>query len=875
MIGETISHYRILEELGGGGMGVVYRAEDLKLKRTVALKFLPHEWSGDAVSRERFMREAQAASALDHPHICTIYEIDETEDGQLFIVMAFYEGETLKKRIDRGPLPIGDAVEFAIHAAEGLTKAHEGGITHRDIKPANILLTSEGDVKIVDFGLAKLAGEHGLTRTGSTVGTPHYMSPEQARGEEVGPAADIWSLGVVLYEMITGVRPFRADSADAVIHAIRHDQPMPIRDLRPDPPPMLERIVQRAMEKDPEKRYSSADELLADLRTLEAAESEASLMTMTMDAAPGKRRRLIAVLGLAFLVVFAVVMTWVLREQPKAPAEPDQPPRVVVLPFKNLGPPEEAYFAYGMTEAITSRLAAVSGLEVISRTTADRYEDTDKTALQIGEELNVGYVLEGSVFWDKQGEGRGRVRITPQLISAAEDKHLWSERYDRVIEDIFELQSDIAQQVIASLEVTLLDPEREALEARPTDNMEAYNAYLRGLEPWRSLDAAELDRSVAMFELAVELDPDFALAYVALSGYHTVAYFFRIDATEERMARAKLAADRALEIDPDLPEAHLALGSYYDRCLQDSERAFEEFGIVARHFPNDAGLLATMAGAHRRKGRWQEAVTGFERAEGLDPQNYGILSQLAVTYSFLRRFEEAAEAVERAIAIAPDNVYAHGVRLTIYSSWYGPSPQSRRVLEQAPTTLPGLEGAWIVQEMGERNYQAALDRVAHYPQPVLTDLVSFSPKSLVVCECYHRMEEPERARQACEQAVLLLESEAEDRPEDPRVHSALGMGYALLGHKEEAIREGETAVLMVPLSEQAEFGPHYEGLLAWIYARVGEPDEALDRIEYLLSIPSTLTVARLRLHPDWDPLRDHPRFQEILEKYGEEEAALQ
>jgi TolB-like protein/Flp pilus assembly protein TadD/predicted Ser/Thr protein kinase len=870
MIGTTISHYRILEHLGGGGMGVVYKGEDLKLERTVALKFLPPEWSRDPDARERFMREAKAASALDHPNICTVYEIDETDEGRLFIAMAFYEGDTLKKRIEQGPLPISDALGLAIQVAEGLQRAHEAGIVHRDVKPANVIVTDRGEAKIVDFGLAKLAGEFGLTRTGSTVGTPHYMSPEQARSEEVGPATDIWSLGVVLYESVTGVRPFRGDSADAVVHSILHEQPPRLRDLRPDTPAMLERIVTRSLEKDREKRYSSVEELLTDLRALETAESEGSLRTTTMGATPGKQRRLITALGLAFLVIFAVVMAWILREQTKAPAEPDRTPRIVVLPFKNLGSPDEAYFAYGMTDEITSRLSAVSGLGVISRTTADRYENTARSIHEIGEDLNVGYVLEGSVFWDRQAEGRGRVRITPQLIRVADDTHLWSERYDRVIEDIFKLQSDIAQQVIASLEVTLLEPEREALKAQPTDNMDAYNAYLRGLNYYGSPDPAELDRAVAMLERAVTLDPGFALAHAALSWNHTWAYVLRIDASEERKALAKRAADSALEIDPDLPDGHRVLGIYYDRCLRDSERAFEEFGIAARHCPNDADLLASMAAAHRRKGRWQEAVEVYERAERLDPQNDVILNQLAITYLFLRRFEDAAKVVERAIAVAPDRVDAYDNRHQIYSSWYGPSPQSKRVLEQAPSTLPGLEFSWVDQEMGERNYQATLDGVAPYSQPVIIHPIAFWPKSLVECMCYHRMDEFERVQQACGQALLSLEKVAEERPEDPRVRQALGLAFAHLGRKEEAIREGERAVSMVPVSEEAEFGPLCVWNLAWIYALVGEPDAALDRIEYLLSIPSHLTIARLR-HSRWDPLRDHPRFQEVLEKYGEEQ----
>jgi TolB-like protein/Flp pilus assembly protein TadD/predicted Ser/Thr protein kinase len=849
MIGTTVSHYRILEHLGGGGMGVVYKAEDLKLERTVALKFLPPEWSRDPDARERFMREAKAASALDHPNICNIHEIDETDEGRLFIAMAYYEGDTLKKRIERGPLPINEAIGLATQVAEGLQRAHEAGIVHRDIKPANVIITERGEAKIVDFGLAKLAGEFGLTRTGSTVGTPHYMSPEQARGDEVGPATDIWSLGVVLYEMVSGVRPFRGESGDAVVRSILDDAPLRLRDLRSDTPAMLERIVTRSLERDPEKRYASAEDLLTDLKALEAAESEETLGTTTMGAAPGKGRWLKVGAPIAAVLALAVAALLLWRAQKTPPPEPTEegPKRIVVLPFKNLGPPEESYFAYGMTEAITSRLAAVSGLEIISRTTADRYQDTDKTAPQIGEELDVGYVLEGSVLWDKQGGGRGRVRITPQLISAAEDKHLWSDQYDRDIESIFELQSNIAEQIVTRLRVTLRGPEREALEALPTDNMDAYNAYLRGLEHRGRFDPAELDQAVAMFERAVELDPDFALAYVMLSLNHTVAYLFRIDATEERMARAKRAADRALEIDPDLPAGHGALGFYYDRCLGDSERAFEEYGIAARHRPNDADLIFGMALAHRRKGRWQEAVEGFERAAGLDPQNYDTLNELAYTYSRLRRLEEAAEVVERAIALAPDRVDAYLTRYTIHCSRYGHLPQSRRALEQAPDTIPGLEFTWIHQEMGERNYQAALKRIARYPQPVVQSDYSFRPKSLLECECYHEMKEPERAQLACAQAVVLLERVSKERPEDPRVYQALGMAFAYLDRKDEAIREGERAVSMVPVSENAEIGPLYvEVLRRWTGSSICSQSRTQSQLPLFVTTPGGTPSATTR-----------------------------
>jgi TolB-like protein/Tfp pilus assembly protein PilF/predicted Ser/Thr protein kinase len=870
MIGTTVSHYRILEHLGGGGMGVVYKAEDLKLERTVALKFLPPEWSRDPDARERFMREAKAASALDHPNICNIHEIDETDEGRLFIAMAFYEGETLKKRIERGPLPIRDAVDLAVHTAEGLTKAHEQGITHRDIKPANILLTSEGDVKIVDFGLAKLAGEHGLTRTGSTVGTPHYMSPEQARCDEVGPATDIWSLGVVLYEMVSGVRPFRGENGDAVVHSILHEQPPRLRDLRSDTPAMLERIVKRSLEKQPEKRYASVGELLTDLTALEAAESEAGLQTTTMGAVPGKRRRLIAALGLAFLVVFAVVMIWVLREQSKPRPVPKRPPRIVVLPFKNPGPPEDAYLAFGITEEITSRLSAVSGLRVISRTTADHYQGTDKTIQEIGEELNVGYVLEGSVLWDRAGEGRGRVRITPQLIRVADDTHLWSERYDRVIEDIFEVQSDIAQRVITELEITLLEPEQRTLEARPTENMEAYNAYLRGLGYHGGYLSEELERAVAMFERAVELDPEFALALALLSVNHSFTYRFGHDMTEERLARARRAADRALALDHQLPEAHWAMGVYH-ACKREYNEALQAYTIADRLRPNDADVASSIGGVHEAQGRWREAVAGFERAVELDPHNYQSLCELAENFTRLRRYPEAADVIDQAIAFAPDRPTGYVSKWWIYYFWHGPSQQSRRVLEQTPAGVAELEFNWIYQELMERSYEAALHRLSSFPQPVTTGHWLLFPVSLGECWCYAWMNEPDRTRQSCEAARVVLEQALGERPDDPAVHISLGLAYAFLGEKDRAIDHAERAMALLPISEDAALGPDLLEAAGWVFAEVGELDRAFDHIEYLLSNPTTFSIAILQLEPWWDPLRDHPRFQEILEKYGEEQ----
>jgi serine/threonine-protein kinase len=497
------------------------------------------------------------------------------------------------------------------------------------------------------------------------------------------------------------------------------------------------------------------------------------------------------------------------------------------------------------------------------------YKGTTKKLGEIGEELGVDYVLEGTVRWDRSGGRRGKVRITPQLIHVADDRHLWSDRYDQVLEETFEVQSSIAQRVIERLEVALLEPERQALEARPTENMEAYNAFLRGssligMDPTRRLDG------IALLERAVELDPGFALAHARLSMAHSAGFALRVDRTKERADMARRSAERALEIDPGLPIAHLALGQYYEACLEDFARAREEYYIVLDLNPNSTWAPTRIAMIDCEDGQWAEALAGLRRAIELDPLNSSILNYQAMTLASLRRYAEAAATAERAITAGPDELGAYVSRFGVYLLWYGISPQSRRVLEDTPESVGGMEGSWVFQEFGERNFEAALQHLARVRQPVVA-VPFLAPKSLIECWCFEAMGKPEEARRACESAVALLNGMLRRGLEDPAIHSLLGNAYAYLGRNDDAIREGKLAVNMVPLSEYAVSGTGPLISLAQIYARVGEPDAALDLIDHLLSIPSNMTVARLRLEPYWDPLRDHPRFQEILEKYGEEE----
>ena len=486
-------------------MGEVYRAEDTTLDREVALKVLPTELSSDPDRLARFEREAKTLAALDHPNIVTIHSVEEAE-GVRFLTMQLVEGQPLSELIPKGGMPLERIFNIAIPLADALATAHEKDVIHRDLKPANIMVTDEGRVKVLDFGLAKLRSGAGaapmttamptepLTEEGRIVGTMPYMSPEQLEGSDLDERSDIFSLGIVLYEMASGERPFKGETSVSLISSIVKDSPQPVDTLRDGLPHHLGRVVGRCLEKNPERRYQTAKDVRNELEAL-AKETESDVVARTEQCdeiptpAPPKRfRQWPLAVGLA-IALLALGLLWIGRwEQPaEEVSEPtlvddSGEPMIAVLPFENLGPPEDEYFADGMTEEITSRLAMVSGLGVISRTSAMQYKENRPALKQIGEELGVDYVLEGTVRWAKSPEGPGRVRITPQLIRVADDRHLWADNIEKELEDIFAVQAEIAQRVVQELGVTLLGREQEALDQRPTENPAAYQAYLRGID---------------------------------------------------------------------------------------------------------------------------------------------------------------------------------------------------------------------------------------------------------------------------------------------------------------------------------------------------------------------------------------------------------
>jgi TolB-like protein/Flp pilus assembly protein TadD len=568
-------------------------------------------------------------------------------------------------------------------------------------------------------------------------------------------------------------------------------------------------------------------------------------------------------------VVIAAVAIWKLVSHEEAQKQAEEIPRIVVLPFENLGSPDDEYFADGITEEITSRLAAVSGLQVISRSSSMYYKDRHLPVKQIGEELDVGYVLEGTIRWDRAGEGHGRVRITPQLIRVPDDSHLWSERYDRVLEDIFTVQSDIAKEVIAKLQATLLEPERRAVEVRPTENMEAYQAYLLGFQYSLTSEEERFFRlAVEMLERAVELDPEFAIAHAQLCEAHGALYHWRYDFSGERLNKARASIERALALQPGLPEGHRAFGYYYYWGYRDYERALEQFVIAAEGLPNDPDVLLGVFAVLRRQGRWDEALLAIESLVSVDPRGYLTASEAAQTYKTLREFAEAEREMRRAIAISPDlpDAYYQGAR--IYVRWDGATDRARRLLESAPRLdSPSLLHEMLMLDLYDRKPETALARLEEASVETFSLQDWFVPRELLQCVCLSQLKDWERAETSCAVAANLLERETAASPHDYRLHCALGHAFALLGRKDEAVRAGEHAMELMPASKDALVNHNLTIELAKIYSRVGEIDKALDLVEELLSIPSDLSVGLLRLDPAWDPLRNNPRFQAILEKY--------
>ena len=646
LAGKTISHYRILEEIGQGGMGVVFKAQDLKLDRPVALKFLPSNLIRDSEAKQRFIQEARAASALQHSNVCVVHDIDETPEGQMFIVMEHLQGETLKRKVERGPLKIEEAIDIAVQVAQGLAKAHENGIVHRDIKPANIIITNAGVAKIVDFGLAKLSRLTPLTRTGTTIGTAGYMSPEQVKGEIADRRTDIWSLGVVLYEMVTGLLPFRGEHEVALAYSIVNEDPVPIPGRRGDVPAGLLNLIGRCLEKEKEKRYQNADEILAVLHQLQQHPASPPQPSQTVT-----RWRLL--LGGFTIVILAALAYFGLRSA--FPGSVDK--SVAVLPFVDMSPEkDQEYFCDGITEEIINRLSNLKELKVPARTSVFAIKGSSLSIREIGEKLKVRSVLEGSVR--KSGN---TLRITAQLINVSDAFHLWSQTYDRELKDIFAIQSDVSQQIASALDATLSPLDKERLERQATANLDAYNLYLQGRFHWRKRTSNDLQEAVKYFSSAVHIDSLYALAYVGLSDCYAVFPFYNVPgiSQSEAFRRAEESAMRALAIDSTLSEAHCSLADVRKEGYWDWVGAEKEFRRAIELNPRYATARQWYSENLMVQGRNEEGLAEAIQAFELEPSSVIIGNNLGLQYLMSRRYDEAIAQLKKTIEQDPTHPSPH------------------------------------------------------------------------------------------------------------------------------------------------------------------------------------------------------------------------
>jgi serine/threonine protein kinase/Flp pilus assembly protein TadD len=663
MIGKTISHYKILEKLGEGGMGVVYRAHDTKLDRDVALKFLPHYLTSDANEKERFYHEARAASALNHPNITTIYEIQEHEQ-QVFIAMEFVEGDTLKNivgAIHESPLQLNKILDIAIKICEGLAAAHEKGIVHRDIKSENIILTPKGQAKIMDFGLAKVKGATKLTKAGSTLGTAAYMSPEQARGEEVDHRSDIFSFGVVLYELLTSKLPFRGEHHAALMYSIINEEPQPIARFNEKVTPEIERIVAKALAKDKDERYQHADELLADLRRerkqmeyAKVSHVDESRPRVASTSKPRYSKQILCGIIVIVIIVLAIILKPFSRETEQNRKS------IAVLPFKNMSDSkEDEYFSDGITEDIITQLSKIADIKVISRTATMKYKQSEKGPKEIGNELNVATVLEGSV----RREGN-RVRIVAQLIDAQNEGHIWADTYDKEMDQIFYIQSDVAQRIAMELKAKLSPSEKERIEKKQTENLEAYSYYLKGREYYSRYHKQDNETAIELFKKAKELDSNYALPYAGLGdayGQRVLKFGF----TNNWLDSGMLVCNRAIKIDQSCAEAYKALGLIYENrgLTRKAVDALEKsISLNPNYFPavQNIGFIKISMGDLADGWRWMMRTVKLNPNIGF--QYHGV----GVVYAYLTNDFKSELWFKKAINLQPDFLHAYAGLGTLY-----------------------------------------------------------------------------------------------------------------------------------------------------------------------------------------------------------------
>ena len=885
LVGESIGHYRIESLIGVGGMGRVYLARDDLLGRKVALKFLPESLTANEAQLNRLEHEARTASALNHPNILTVHEIG-VDGRRHFIATEFIEGETLRALLARGELNLREALNIAIQVGSALAAAHKSGVLHRDIKPENIMLRPDGYAKVLDFGIAKITEQRstsedpdiatraGLeTRAGLVIGTARYMSPEQTLGMTVDARSDIWSLGVILYEMLAAAAPFEGETPSDCIAAVLKKRPSWAPLEARQVPARLEQIIRKALRKGKEERYQSVEEMLTDLRRLQ----ESSGPTVSDRKPQAKLIVLAASVAAVLVLVVAVLYLRVTQRVTKlsfgnaseiSSAVPEK--SIAVLPFENLSEDRaNGFFADGVQDDILTKLAKATDLKVISRTSVMQYRGKQNLR-QIGSTLGVSHVLEGTVR-----RSDGKVRINAQLVDTRTDTHVWAQEYERNLNEMFAIQSEIAQKVVERLHVKMSEDEKLAIERAPTTDITAFDLYTRAkdLHLTMSLSATatvDLLRAADLLNEAVARDSSFFQAHCLLAHTHDLLYYFGVDHTPARLALAEAAIEAAFRLRPDSGEAHLTRAENLYRGYLDYDGALADLEIAGHTLPNDPRVFELKGYIKRRQGRWDEATHDLEHAIDLDPRDAFIVRRMAWQYLFLRRYADEKSVLERALVIEPNDATTKAWYASVELDWKADTQPLHQIIESIratnPAGLPAISEQWLICALAEQDAIGAKDALIAAGEnnpPFSDDVIQFSRPFLE--GLIARMTKDESKAQL---AFIAARAEQEKivlaQPSFGPARCVLGLIDAALGKGESALREARRAIELLPVEKDAISGPLMIEYSAMIAAWVGDKDLACEQLAGAIRFPGRLSYGQLKLLPFWDPLRGDPRFEKIV-----------
>ena len=885
-IGSRIGAYRIVREIGRGGMGTVFLAAraDGEFEKDVAIKVLKRGTDTDEIVR-RFRSERQILARLEHPNIARLIDAGSTEDGLPYFVMEFVDGVPVTDFVREHELSVPERLELFLKICSAVGRSHRDRIVHRDLKPTNILVTADGEPKILDFGIAKLLDPTPtlieVTATQQQRFTPTCVSPEQARGETVTPASDVYALGALLYEMLSGRTPHRFSNrrptTEELVRVVCQQDPWPPSEAASDPKVRqelkgdLDNIVLCALRKDPAKRYASVQEFAEDVRRqVNARPVEARPPTAAyhvrefLIGTPQRRRSAFAIAAIILAAIGVAAVGLKMRHAPTTAVSRANdaviatPKSIAVLPFTSFdNKPDDHYFVDGIQDNVLTDLAKVSELKVISRSGVERYRGAREDARLIGRDLNVAYVLEGSVQ-----KSQDRVRVNVQLVDTRTNAQTWSEHYERTVEDLLGLQSELAKSIVAQLKATLSPAEKAAIERRPTQDMEAYDLYLQAraiMNDYADIDVGAYNRMLELIDRAVARDPNFAGAYCFATEVNALLYRYR-EHTAERLKKAKQSAAMALQLDPELGESHLAQALYYYHCLRDYYGTERELEMAKATLGGRADYLLVKEMTERRFGHWQAAIKDGEKALSLDPRNPVMASVLIQTYVLLRMYQQAEQVADDIISRVPPEkaVSMWSYKCTIALAT-GSLNKAREAVNAAPAKASWKDWMLATINYYDHDYNGAAELLARIPDN------KRDPNDLVLEAYVHRqLGNTDKVDTALARAKQLLNDQIRDNPDEPNLHGSLAMTLALAGEKEDAMAEINRAAALAPPSQDAIESTNWLNALAEVHLITGDTEAALEELSKAVDLPAGPSYGELRLNPAWDAVRNQPRFQTIL-----------